>query len=541
MMALADFFDSVLHGVLLVELAATLGGVAWALWGLRAWQPRAPRILVRRCLILLTIGALALALCQVAVLALRMWVLSDSLGTGAIGAFVTTTQFAAGAGRTLLALGVAVSGRRLAREPVRPGGWMALTILAGLLAVSGGWLTHAAGRLEDRALLTTLTILHQVGAAVWVGALVQLASTWQLARRDPLVESAWPGLVRRFSNLAVASVLLLVASALPLGWIYAGSLASLAGTAYGSLILLKSVMLGAALLLAAFNFAAARRLGRRPPPPSLRSRVPYLVEAELIIVVMILFAAASLSSQPPSADLPAADRATVREVAEVFRPKLPSLRTPSLEAMREERARSGDVERSPEAYLWSNFSHNVAGLILLPMGLVALAGSLRRAAWERYWPLGFVAMAAFVYLRAAANDGVWPFGPVPWAALDAESMQHFLAALLVLALGLIEWRARSAGLRRAAWRYIFPGLAMVGGVLLLTHSHTAFEPKPSFLVQVTHATIGVLAGLLAAARWLELRLPPGAGRVAGVVAAGVLLAIALVLVFYREANVVVPG
>ncbi len=175
------------------------------------------------------------------------------------------------------------------------------------------------------------------------------------------------------------------------------------------------------------------------------------------------------------------------------------------------------------------------------MGLVALAGSRRRAVWERYWPLGFVAMAAFVYLRAAASDGVWPFGAVPLAALDAESIQHFLAAFLVLALGLIEWRARSAGLRRAAWRYVFPGLAMVSGVLLLTHSHTAFEPKPSFLVQVTHVTIGVLAGLLAAARWLELRLPPAAGRVAGVVAAGALLAIALVLVFYREANVVVPG
>jgi hypothetical protein len=76
---------------------------------------------------------------------------------------------------------------------------------------------------------------------------------------------------------------------------------------------------------------------------------------------------------------------------------------------------------------------------------------------------------------------------------------------------------------------------------VLTHSHTAFEPKPYFLVQVTHTSIGALAGVMAAARWLELRLPPAAGRAAGVVAAGAMVAIALVLVFYREANVVIPG
>jgi putative copper resistance protein D len=174
------------------------------------------------------------------------------------------------------------------------------------------------------------------------------------------------------------------------------------------------------------------------------------------------------------------------------------------------------------------------------MGVVALAGSLRQAAWERYWPLGFVAMAAFVYLRAAANDGVWPFGPVSLVALDAEATQHFMAALLVLALGLFEWRARSEGFRRDLFRCLFPALAMAGGVLLLMHSHTAFETKPSFLVQVTHSTIGALAGLMAAARWLELRLDPATGRVAGAVAAGAMLAIALVLVFYREANVAIP-
>jgi hypothetical protein len=50
--------------------------------------------------------------------------------------------------------------------------------------------------------------------------------------------------------------------------------------------------------------------------------------------------------------------------------------------------------------------------------------------------------------------------------------------------------------------------------------------------------MGSLAALLAAARWLELRLSPPASRWAGVTVSVAMLAIALILVFYREANVV---
>jgi len=533
------FFESLLHGLLLVGLALSIGGVGWGLWGLRAWQPGAPPIVVRRCLALLGAGTLIVALCQAAILCLKTWTLSISLGIAMVGDFLATAYFVAGAARAVLALGMAAAVWWLAREPARLGRWLTLTILAGLLAANGAWMTHASSRLESRGPLMALSVLHQVGATLWIGGLIQLALIWPLTRRDPAVESAWPDLVRRFSNLAMLSVLVLAVGAAPLAWIYVGSIENLIGTAYGSLVLLKSMLFGAALLLAAFSFAAVHARRERPSAP-LRTHVPYLAEAEVIIVIMILFTAAALSDQPPSADIRPADRATVAEVADVFRPKLPSLRTPSLEAMRREHGRPDGGERSPEAYLWSNFSHNGAGLILLLMGLFALAGSLRQAAWERYWPLGFVVMAAFVYLRAAANDGVWPFGSTSMAILDAEALQHFVAAFLVLALGLFEWRARSDGLRRNFLRCLFPALAMAGGVLLLMHSHTAFETKPSFLVQVTHSAIGVLAGLMAAARWLELRLDPAKGRVAGAVAAGAIVAIALVLVFYREANVAIP-
>ena len=59
-------------------------------------------------------------------------------------------------------------------------------------------------------------------------------------------------------------------------------------------------------------------------------------------------------------------------------------------------------------------------------------------------------------------------------------------------------------------------------------------------MQVTHTTMGALAVVMACGRWLELRLDPPLGRVGGAASAGAMLLIALVLVFYREANVEIP-
>jgi putative copper resistance protein D len=337
------------------------------------------------------------------------------------------------------------------------------------------------------------------------------------------------------------SVLVLVAGAVPLAWTYTGSVQALVGTGYGSLVVTKAILLATALALGAFNLATVRRARQSGPGPALRARLPYLVEAEAIILVTVVFAASALSAQPPGIDLPSAERATVAEAVEVFRPKLPSLRTPSVETMRRNRAETAARgERSHDAYRWSNFSHNVAGLILLGMSLFALAGFAAGGGWGRHWPLGFVALAGFIYLRAAANEGAWPFGATPLGAIDAEGIQHRLAAALVLGLGLLEWRARASSDPRGRLAYVFPVLAAAGGVLLLAHSHAAFQLKSSFLVQVTHTTIGAFAGLMVAARWLELGLAPPWKRVAGAAASATMLAIALILVFYREANVVLP-
>ena len=537
MLVLAGFLDSLLRGAVLVSLCLALGGVVWGLLIVRD-MPAPLRI---RALRVLEVGALALAVGQLLLLALKATLLVESLGPGALALFAGTEHAAAGITRAALALALAAAARALARAPDRRLGWTVAGLLAVLLALASAWLTHANGRLEQRALLMALTVLHQAAAAVWLGGLVQLAAVGRLVRRQPAVDARWPALVARFSRLAMGAVIALVASAIPLAWTYTGSTPALVGTGYGSLVVTKSLLLAAALALGAINFATVRSAGSPRPSPALRARLPRLVEAEAILLVMIVFTASALSAQPPGIDLPVRERATVAEVAEVFRPKVPSLETPSVEAMRRNRAAAAaGAERSVDAYRWSNFSHNGAGLILLAMSLVALAGFLAGRDWGRHWPLGFVALAAFVYLRAAANEGAWPFGATPLGAIDAEGIQHRIAAALVLGLGLLEWRARARGDARGGLAYVFPALAAAGGILLLAHSHAAFQLKSSFLVQVTHSTMGAFAALMVTARWLELGLGAPWRRVAGIAAGASMLAIALILVFYREANIVLP-
>ena len=98
--------------------------------------------------------------------------------------------------------------------------------------------------------------------------------------------------------------------------------------------------------------------------------------------------------------------------------------------------------------------------------------------------------------------------------LVATVAQHRFFVLLVVVFGIFEWMVRSGRLasRRAA--LIFPLLCVVGGGMLLSHSHAAQNLKDEFLLEVTHAPLGLLALLIGWGRWLELRLPEGRSDVA---------------------------
>ena len=247
----------------------------------------------------------------------------------------------------------------------------------------------------------------------------------------------------------------------------------------------------------------------------------------------MLFAAASLTSLPPAADV-RADRATLAEVGARFVAWPPRLTSPDaddvnrqtnpLAGARETRLR---VERE-----WSEVNHHWAGLIVLAMGLAALAqrAGVRAA---RHWPLLLVALGLVLIVRT--DPEVWPLGPVGfWKSLaHPEVLQHRAFMVLVIAFGIFEWAVRIGRLPARPWGYVFPVLCAVGGGLLLTHSHASLNLKEEFLTEVTHAPLGILGAFMGWGRWLELRLPESR-HVASWVWALCFTAVGLLLLVYRE-------
>jgi len=165
----------------------------------------------------------------------------------------------------------------------------------------------------------------------------------------------------------------------------------------------------------------------------------------------------------------------------------------------------------------------------------AFLGRFGKARLKANWPLLFMPLALFLFLYGEPNG--WPLGTEGfWETLVVPGvLQHRLATLLVVVLALFEWRVRADGLGTTKWRFAFPLLCGVGGVLLLTHSHSVFAVKSEFLIEISHNAIGFLAVLMGAARWLELSLPGPSPRLPGLLWICCMLLIGFVLLFYREA------
>jgi putative copper resistance protein D len=70
--------------------------------------------------------------------------------------------------------------------------------------------------------------------------------------------------------------------------------------------------------------------------------------------------------------------------------------------------------------------------------------------------------------------------------------------------------------------------------MLLTHSHASLNLKSEFLIEITHAPLGVFGVVVGWGRWLELRLAPAEDRLPARLWAGALTAVGLLLVLYRE-------
>lgn len=123
----------------------------------------------------------------------------------------------------------------------------------------------------------------------------------------------------------------------------------------------------------------------------------------------------------------------------------------------------------------SEFNHHVAGFALVGIGMLVLAARIspRASRFEIIWPVLFI--LAGLFLAAWSDAEMWPRGNLSWLWLlhhDREARQHKIYALLLIAIGVIEYLRMRGHLGRF-WRiWAFPILAVVGAGLLLVHDHT---------------------------------------------------------------------
>lgn len=524
---MAGLIDVILRGGILALTSLTLGGVAWLALVARAEPHAKPDAAAVRALRLVALGAGGAALAQAVALVAAVaalagpadgWPLAAVLGT----TFGTTAL-------TRLALGVVAGALalRLASAPGGPVAWRMLQATAVLLVLSSAALSHAVARVEGRLPLLLLDAVHQVAGAVWIGGLAHLTmfALWGGEEAPP---DRRADLLGRFSTMAIAAVTALVVAGGALTVAYVGEPAALVGTAYGVMVLSKTLLLALILTLAWANWRFVRREARQRPTRLLR-----FVEVELGLGLTVFFAAASLTSLPPAVDV-TVDRATVDEVAARFSPTVPRLASPPVaELIRTADPLMGrQVQRTAIERAWSEYNHHWAGLFVVATAIGATLERLGvRAA--RHWPLGFLGLAAFMFLRS--DPRAWPLGPAGfWESLTLpDVVQHRTFVVLVVAFAVFEWSIRAGRLPARPWSYVFPLLCAVGGGLLLTHSHAMFSLKDEFLTEVTHAPLGILGVVMGWARWLELRLPESA-RAAGWISTACFVAVGLVLLVYRE-------
>lgn len=178
--------------------------------------------------------------------------------------------------------------------------WVVVSVVA-TMSLLATWPLVGHSAVPPGALFAVVVNLVHLGAMVlWLGGLTVVLVGLTIDR-DVLARTVLP----RFSLLALASVAVLVASGLVLGWRELGSVAALTGTTFGRVLLAKGVAV--VLLLATANLAR-RWVARRgtdptaaPAAPSGADWVPFRrgLVGEVALVAVILGLTAALVAIVP--------------------------------------------------------------------------------------------------------------------------------------------------------------------------------------------------------------------------------------------------
>ena len=535
------FASVLLSGVVRTAQCLTLGGIAFLAF---IAVPLDHGMLAPRTIQLTRIFAWALLITVAVLLAMQVTILAGTAEISlveALGGDFAIAQIVRMVGAVLmLAL-------LYGRSPSVP----LLLALALIDLGAGVAASHAMARVDHRGLLIAITALHHAGAAVWIGGLPCFLSAM---RRLP-AGSTRSQVGARYSMLSMMSVAAITFSGIGMLIHYVGSVEAMYGTAYGMMLGTKITLFFGLLGLGYGNFRVVRGLAAEPSGSVMRLR--RFAEVELGVGIAIFFVAASMTSLPPAIDL-TRDRATLADIGERLVPKWPSLTSPPRDSLAfYQQQKTLDEETAAnkpttlQAYVpgagvppprnahdiaWSEYNHHLAGMIVLIMGILVFLEKTGKAPWARHWPLLLVVLAAFLFLRSEVEG--WPTGSLTLAESlrDPEFIQHKAFAVLITGFAVFEWSVRNQVPRNDWAKYVFPLICAVGGMMLLTHSHSIANVKEVLLQEMTHMPLAIFAIWSGWTRWLELRLEDGRAKaIAGWLWPTFFCLTALTLVLYREA------
>jgi len=194
-------------------------------------------------------------------------------------------------------------------QRMRKGAWMAVGLLAAVLAVTPALSGHSGAR-PDAAVGVVVGVLHFSAAAVWFGGLILLGAC-VLPRAD--VGSLHS--VLRFSSAAFTAMVVIVVTGTVQSWRQLGSLQALGETTYGHLLvakvaafLLLIAVAGRSRVLVRRRLMAMELVGAAPARPSADADagslwlLRRLVLAEVAIAIVVLAVTALLGiATPPRA------------------------------------------------------------------------------------------------------------------------------------------------------------------------------------------------------------------------------------------------
>ncbi len=506
------FLSVLFRGGTLTFGSLTIGGIVFLNFVARTAKSQSEAV-NQTCLRWIRRAAIALAVMQMAYILASALILMQSadmtMGDVSGANFVLAGILAIASALSIAALSGAQS----------PKIYAVMLAPAALILVSSVMTSHAMARLDYRLPLAVVTALHQGATATWLGGLFYLLIS---IPRSPDNQFARQ-LIASFSKLALISVAVLAAAGFTLSIAYVGSIPAIYGTSYGIMVATKVILFGTLLLLGALNF----QIARSPSGGSVIASLKRFGEAELGIGITVILTAASLTSLPPAIDLKA-DRVSRQEIAARLAPQIPRLASPAVQDLPEDvyaaevmafnagtlssasfvPGQAGTRPNTPAEKSWSEYNHHWAGLIVLAIGLLAFLAQTKHFPWARNWPLLFLGLSLFLFLRS--DPETWPLGPNGfWVTLqDPEVLLHRIFSLLVIGLAIFEWRVQTGRVATEGARLIFPALVAVASGLLLTHSHSLGNIKEEVLAELSHAPLAILGVVAGWSRWLELRLPP---------------------------------